>query len=74
MFDLESKSEKDCSEMSACSVAAAYGIDLYQLEFNLSLTPAERLKQHDAALALMLAAREAGIQYYGFDPRSVETS
>jgi hypothetical protein len=74
MFEAEANSKKDCNPMPACSAAAAYGIDLLQLEYNLSLTPAERLKQHEAALALVIAAREAGIQYYGFDPRSVETS
>ena len=48
--------------------AVEYGIDVRQLEYLLTLTPAERLARHDAALALVLAAREAGIRYYGFDP------
>jgi hypothetical protein len=54
--------------------AAAYGIDIYQLEYLLTLTPAERLRRHDAALEFVLAARKAGIRYYGFDPRSTEAS
>jgi len=53
--------------------AVEYGIDVYQMEYLLTLTPAERLMRHDASLALVLAAREAGIRYYGFDPRHPET-
>jgi hypothetical protein len=52
--------------------AVEFGIDTCQLEYILTLTPAERLKRHEAALALVLAARKAGIKYYGFDPRSPE--
>ena len=44
------------------------------LEFLLTLTPAQRLRRHDAALALVRAAREAGIRYHGFDPRSPEAA
>lgn len=54
--------------------AAAYGIDICQLEYLLTLTPAERLRRHDAALEFVLAARKAGIRYYGFNPRSPETT
>ena len=36
------------------------GIDLEMLEHNLSLTPTERVRQHDAALQLVMALREAG--------------
>jgi hypothetical protein len=60
--------------MQAYSAAIEYGIDISQLEYLLTLTPAERLRRHDAALAFVLAAREAGIRYYGFDPRSPEAS
>ncbi len=49
--------------------AIDYGIDVAQLEYNLTLTPAERIQQHDRALELVLALRQAGIRYYGFDPR-----
>jgi hypothetical protein len=52
--------------------AEAFGIDVSRLEYLLSLTPAERVRRHDAALALVLAARGAGIKCYGFDPRSPE--
>lgn len=58
----------------AYQAAVEYGIDVSQLEYILTLTPAERLRRHDAALAFVLAARKAGIQYYGFDPRSPEAS
>lgn len=54
--------------------AIEYGFDINQLEYLLTLTPAERLVRHDAALALVVAAREAGIRYYGFDPRHPEAS
>lgn len=56
--------------MQAYRQAAEYGIDVDQLEFLLTLTPAQRLRRHDAALELVRAARAAGIRYYGFDPRS----
>jgi hypothetical protein len=49
--------------------AIDYGIDVTQLEHNLTLTPAERITQHDRALELVRALRQAGIQHYGFDPR-----
>ena len=58
--------------MQAYSAAVEYGIDINQLEYLLTLTPVERLRRHDAALAFVSAAREAGIRYYGFDPRSPE--
>ena len=65
--------EAEASEdrwMQAYRQAAEYGIDVDQLEFLLTLTPAQRLRRHDGALALVRAAREAGIRYYGFAPRS----
>jgi hypothetical protein len=64
--------EKD-KETPACDAAAAYGIDVSQLEYNLSLTPSDRLRQHESALELVRVLREAGVQYYGCDPRSTET-
>ncbi len=60
--------------MRAYQDAVEYGIDTCQLEYVLTLTPAERLLRHDAALAFVLAARKAGIRHYGFDPRSPETT
>jgi len=58
----------------AYQAAVDYGIDTVQLDYLLTLPPAERLRRHDAALALVLCARKAGIKYYGFDPGSPETS
>jgi len=58
--------------MRAYQDAVKFGIDMSQIEYLLTLTPAERLRRHDAALAFVLAARKAGIRYYGFDPRSPE--
>lgn len=69
MRELESKDKGT----PAVDAATAYGIDVSQLEYNLSLTPSDRLRRHESALALVRALREAGIQYYGFDPRSPET-
>ena len=66
--------QRAAGQVSAYESAIEYGIDVCQLEYILTLTPAERLKRHDAALALVRAAREAGIRYYGFDPRSPEAS
>ena len=60
--------------MRAYQNAIEYGIDMFQLEYLLTLTPAERLRRHDAALIFVLSARRAGIKYYGFDPRSSEAS
>ena len=48
--------------------AVEFGI-MCQLEYALTLHPAERLRRHDAALAFVVAARKAGIKYYGFNPR-----
>ncbi len=57
----------------AWQAAIDYGIDVSQLEYLLTLTPAERLRRHDQALELVRAMRRAGIEYYGFDPRLPET-
>jgi hypothetical protein len=54
--------------------ALDYGIDTGRLEFLLTLSPAERLRRHDRARPLIIAARQAGIQYYGFDPGPTETA
>jgi len=59
---------------NALRAAADYGIDVSQLVYLLTLTPLERLIQHDRALELVLAARQAGIRHYGFDPRLPEAS
>ena len=54
---------------SAWQAAMDYGIDMSQIEYLLTLTPTERLERHEQALALVQAMREAGKQYYGYDPR-----
>lgn len=54
--------------------AIEYGIDMNQLEYLLTLAPAERLRRHDSVFKFVIAARKAGIRYYGFDPRSPEAS
>ncbi|MBL9038396.1 MAG: hypothetical protein JNG84_07780 [Archangium sp.] len=50
---------------------AAPPIDTSLLEDALALSPAERMKRHDAALQLVLALRKASTTHYGFDPRAV---
>jgi hypothetical protein len=72
MRHMESKNTSS-EQNTAYQAAADYGIDMHQLEYILTLTPWERVLQHDAARDFVLAAREAGIQYYGFDPRHPET-
>ncbi len=47
-------------------------VDISQLEDLLALTPAQRIARHEQALALVRALRQAGINYYGFDPRPPE--
>jgi hypothetical protein len=65
-------SSLDLEHGYACKAAIDYGIDFAQLDASLALTPLERLILHDQALALIIAARDAGIQHYGFDPGPVE--
>jgi hypothetical protein len=74
MADSKPMERKKDEPMQALQAAAAYGIDICQLEHLLTLAPVERLRRHDAALELVLAARKAGVRYYGFDPRSSETT
>lgn len=38
------------------------------LEYLQTLTPAERMARHEAALELVLALRKAGTEFDGFDP------
>lgn len=58
----------------AWQAAVEYGIDIGQLDFLMTLSPAERLRRHEIVRPLIVAARQAGIDYYGFDPRSAETT
>jgi hypothetical protein len=74
MLPPESKCWATDEQLLAYKDAIEYGIDARQLEYALTLTPAERLRRHDAALALVSAARKAGFRYYGVNPRSPEAS
>ncbi len=58
------------SECRARQAALDYGIDLSITDYLLTLTPEQRLARHDEALELVKALRQAGIDYYGFDPRN----
>jgi hypothetical protein len=40
-------------------------VDLWQLEANLALTPAQRIKQFENFMELARAMRQAGKKYYG---------
>lgn len=50
---------------SAWDAAAALGIDMSLIEYSLSLTPDERMFQHDCALRTLLMMEEAGKQLHG---------
>lgn len=63
----------DGGESDGIRAAREYGIDLSLTDYLLSLTPLERLERHDQALELIRAARAAGREHYGFDPRSPAT-
>jgi hypothetical protein len=54
--------------------ALEYGIDTERTKFLLALSPAERLRRHDIVRPLILAARQAGVRLYGFDPRLTGTT
>ena len=41
-------------------------VDLSQIDYNLSLTPAQRMDQMEAFMELACAARRACIERYGF--------
>ncbi len=55
---------------NAIEVAIEYGIDLSLTDYLLTLSVLDRLERHEQALELIRAARAAGREYYGFDPRS----
>lgn len=57
-------------EPGARQAAIDYGIDVIQLEYLLTLTPAERLERHEQFLSLVEAVREGGRRHYGCDPRN----
>ena len=58
------------SEACVRQAALDCGIDLSITDYLLTLTPEQRLERHDQALELVMALRQAGIDYYGFDPRN----
>jgi hypothetical protein len=58
------------AEDAARQAAAEYGIDLSITDYLLTLTPEQRLERHDQHLELVQVLRQAGIDYYGFDPRN----
>ncbi len=62
--------ESQAAENAARRAAIDYGIDLSITDYLLTLTPEQRLERHDQALELVRALRQAGIDYYGFDPRN----
>jgi hypothetical protein len=43
-------------------------VDLAQIDWNLLLTPAERIRQHERFLEMARAFRQAGARHYGFNP------
>lgn len=49
-------------------------IDLDLLDYLQSLTMAERIKRHEAALELLLKLRAAGEKHYGFDAHAVASA
>jgi len=59
-------------EKNAWQAAIDYGIDVSQIDDQLALTPAERIKRHSQVLVLVRALRQAGMKRYGFDPRPPE--
>jgi hypothetical protein len=49
-------------------------VDVSLIEYNLSLTIAERIRQHDRALAMANAFRRAGAKAHGISaPGAIET-
>jgi hypothetical protein len=49
----------------AWDAAAALGIDMSLIEYNLSLTPDERIYQHQCALGTVLMLEAAGKELHG---------
>lgn len=43
-------------------------VDLEQVEYNLSLTPAQRMEQNDRWAQFVLILREGGRKFYGEAP------
>lgn len=49
-------------------------VDMEQLEYNLSLTPDQRMRQYMEWLEFVEVVRQAGREYYGLEPRTPETA
>lgn len=49
-------------------------LDLDHLDYLQTLTPAQRIERHEAALELVRALRKASCEHYGFDPRAVASA
>ena len=69
-MNLPDPQSQAASESVARQAVIEYGIDLSITDYLLTLTPEQRLEPHDQALELVMALRQAGIDYYGFDPRN----
>ncbi|HEY1683274.1 MAG TPA: hypothetical protein VGG19_00805 [Tepidisphaeraceae bacterium] len=46
-----------------------HGLDVQQIEYNLSLTPTQRMQQYFAWLDFVQMARKAGQDFYGMENR-----
>ena len=49
-------------------------VDVDLLEYLQTLSPAQRIERHEAALELVRALRKAGTEHDGFDPRAVASA
>lgn len=49
--------------------AIDYGIDVSLLEYNMSLTPEQRILNHEMARAYIKEMNSPKCEYYGFDAR-----
>ena len=47
------------------TVEGAEDVDVSQIDYNLSLTVGQRIRQHDRALAMMKAFQQAGMRAHG---------
>jgi hypothetical protein len=48
-------------------------VDLSQIDCNLALTPAQRIRRHNDFLDLVLAMKRAGEKLYGSEPADTST-
>jgi hypothetical protein len=66
--------EEDLISIQTLRVDPESGIDLEQLEYNLSLTVTQRLELYFQWLELIEMARDAGRKRNGMDPRATEAA